>query len=322
MRHRLLGATGLRVSRLALGTLTWGTDTDEHEAAACLRAFLDAGGTLVDTAGGYGDGASEAVVGSLLGSLARRDDVVLATAGGLGRPGPSRQRDVSRRGLLRDLDASLQRLGVDSVDLWQVSTWSADVPLEETLSALDAAVTSGRAGYVGICNYSGWQTGQAATHQRCLPGRVPLASTQVEYSLVQRGVESEVLPAAESLGLGVLPWAPLGRGVLTAKYRTGVPGDSRAASSTFERYVGEHLTPRSAAIVEALCRAAEGLELTPTQVALAWVRDQPGVTAPIVGARTADQLAASLAAEDVTLPEEILDALDDVSAPAVGYPAI
>ena len=131
-----------------------------------------------------------------------------------------------------------------------------------------------------------------------------------------------MLPAAIALGLGVLPWSPLGRGVLSGKYRTGMPADSRAASSVFERYVAELLTPQGALVVEAVCRAAEGLGLTPAQVALAWVRDQPGVTSPIVGARTAAQLEASLTVEDVTLPDEIIDALDDVSAPAGAYPEV
>jgi aryl-alcohol dehydrogenase-like predicted oxidoreductase len=194
------------------------------------------------------------------------------------------------------------------------------VPLDETLSALDAAVSSGRARYVGVSNYSGWQTAQAATHQTAVVGRARLASTQVEYSLLQRGIEREVAPAADALGIGILPWSPLGRGVLTGKYRTGVPADSRGASSHFERYVGVHLNPKAAQIVEAVCRAAEGLDLSPAEVALAWVRDQPGVTAPIVGARTAAQLAGSLTVESVTLPEEIVDALDDVSAPELGYP--
>jgi aryl-alcohol dehydrogenase-like predicted oxidoreductase len=142
----------------------------------------------------------------------------------------------------------------------------------------------------------------------------------MEYSLLQRGIEREVVPAAMALGLGILPWGPLGRGVLTGKYRTALPADSRAAGSVFERYVGELLTPQAAQVVEAVCRAAEGLGLTPAQVALAWVRDQPGVSSPIVGARTADQLEASLAVEDVTLPDEIAEALDDVSAPPRSYP--
>ena len=322
MKHRYLGTTGLKVSRLGLGTLMWGTDTDEHDAGDQLRAFVEAGGTLVDTAAGYGNGASESLLGSLLGTAVARQNVVLATKAGISRASGERVVDVSRGGLLRDLDGSLARLGVDHVDLWQVHTWSDDVPLDETLTAVDAAVDSGRARYVGISNYSGWQTAQAITHQLAAPGRSRLAATQVEYSLLQRGIEREVVPAALALGLGILAWSPLGRGVLTGKYRTGVPADSRAASAVFERYVGVHLNPKAAQIVEAVCRAAEGLELSPTEVALAWVRDQPGVTAPIVGARTAGQLAASLTVEDVTLPDEIVDALDDVSAPDLGYPEI
>ena len=320
MLHRYLGTTGLKVSRLGLGTMLWGTDTDEHDAAEQLTTFVEAGGSLLDTAAGYGNGASETVIGTLLGKSVERDDLVIATKGGIGRPRGERVVDVSRGGLLRDLDASLDRLQVDHVDLWQIHTWSDDVPLEETLTAADAAVSSGRARYVGISNYSGWQTAQAATHQQAAPGRARLASTQMEYSLVERGIEREVAPAAEAMGLGILCWSPLGRGVLTGKYRSGIPADSRGASPSFERYVGVHLNPRAAAIVEAVCRAAEGLELSPAQVALAWVRDQPGVTAPIVGARTATQLQGTLGVEDVTLPEEISDALDDVSAPDLGYP--
>ncbi len=322
MLHRFLGTTGLKVSRLGLGTLTWGTDTDQHEAADQLRLFVAAGGTLLDTAASYGQGASESLLGSLLGSVVGRDDVVIATKGGITRHHGERIVDVSRRALLQNLEVSLRRLGVDHVDLWQVHTWSDDVPLEETLSALDYAVTSGRARYVGVSNYSGWQTAQAATYQACVPAAARIACTQVEYSLVQRGVEREVVPAALSLGLGILPWSPLGRGVLTGKYRAGVPADSRAASSTFERYVGEHLTPHASQIVEAVCRAAEGLGLSAAEVALAWVRDQPGVTAPIVGARTAGQLRGSLSVERVTLPDEIIEALDDVSAPHAGYPEV
>jgi aryl-alcohol dehydrogenase-like predicted oxidoreductase len=322
MKRRFLGRTGLQVSRLGLGTLPWGSDTTEDEAAAQLSVFAGAGGTLLDTAAGYGDGASEQLIGALLGRVVDRDDVVIATKAGITRVRGNRTVDVSRGALLRTLDASLRRLDVEYVDLWQAHAWSDEVPLDETLSALDAAVTSGRARYVGVSNYSGWQTAQAATWQSAVPGRIALASTQVEYSLVQRGIEREVAPGADALGLGILPWSPLGRGVLTGKYRTGVPGDSRAASPTFERYVGAHLNPRAAQIVEAVCRAAEGLDLTPSQVALAWVRDQPGVVAPIVGARTVGQLEVSLACEDVTLPDEILDALDDVSAPELGYPEV
>ncbi len=314
MKQRFLGATGLSVSRLGLGTMTWGRDTDEHEARAQLVAFVEAGGTLVDTAAGYTDGDSERLIGSLLGDVCSRDDLVIATKAGIGRRGGERFTNASRGHLVRSLDASLQRLGVDHVDLWQVHTWVDDVPLEETLSALDYAVTTGRAAYVGVSNYNGWQTAQAATWQRAVPGRAVLASTQVEYSLLNRAVEGETLPSAQAMGLGVLPWSPLGRGVLTGKYRGGTPADSRAASPHFSTFVGRYLDASSQRVVEAVVRAADGLGWSPLEVALAWVRDRPGVTAPIVGARTAAQLRGSLSVEECELPAEITQALEDVSA--------
>ena len=313
MQQRSLGATGLKVSRLGLGTMTWGRDTDEHEARDQLIAFAEAGGTLLDTAAGYGDGASEELIGTLIGDVVDRDEVVLATKAGISRRAGERVTNTSRGHLLSSLDTSLKRLRVDHVDLWQVHLWSDETPIEETLSALDLAVSSGRASYVGISNYTGWQTAQAATWQRAVPGRTPLASTQVEYSLLNRAVEHEVLPAAEALGLGVLPWSPLGRGVLTGKYRSGTPSDSRGATEHFARFVGAYLDERGRGIVEAVARAADGLGWTPLEVALVWVRDRPGVTSPIVGARTAAQLKGALGVEELTLPPEIVDALDDVS---------
>jgi aryl-alcohol dehydrogenase-like predicted oxidoreductase len=314
MQQRSLGATGLKVSRLGLGTMTWGRDTDEHEARDQLIAFAEAGGTLVDTAAGYGDGASEELIGTLIGDFVARDEVVLATKAGIHRRTGARVTDTSRGSLLTTLDASLKRLGVDHVDLWQVHVWTDETPVEETLNALDLAVTSGRASYVGVSNYAGWQTAQAATWQRAVPGRVPLASTQVEYSLLNRHVEHEIVPAAQARGLGVLPWSPLGRGVLTGKYRTGTPSDSRAATEHFAGFVGAYLDERGRGIVEAVARAGDGLGWSPLEVSLVWVRDRPGVVAPIVGARTAAQLKGALGIEELTLPPEIVDALDDVSA--------
>jgi len=325
MEQRPLGRTGLRVSRLGLGTLTWGRDTDEHEARDQLKSFVEAGGCLVDTAAGYGDGASEELIGSLLGDVVDREDLVIATKAGVRRArGPAstartREINVSRGNLIRTLDASLRRLGTDHVDVWQVHAWSDETPLEETLSALDYAVSTGRAAYVGVSNYSGWQSAQAATWQRAVPGRALVASNQVEYSLLNRQAEAEVVPSATALGLGVLAWSPLGRGVLTGKYRTGTPADSRAASPHFGDYVGVYLDPRCGGIVEAVARAAAGLQWSLLEVALAWVRDRPGVTSAIVGARTAAQLRGSLTVEQCTLPPEIRAALDDVSS--VGAPA-
>jgi aryl-alcohol dehydrogenase-like predicted oxidoreductase len=314
MEQRYVGGTGLKVSRLGLGTMTWGRDTDEHEARDQLVSFCDAGGTLLDTAAGYGDGASEELVGQLLGSVVARREVVLATKAGISRRSGERVTDASRGTLIRTLDESLARLGVDHVDLWQVHVWVDDAPIEETLGALDYAVSTGRASYVGVSNYNGWQTGQAATWQRAVPGRAVLASNQVEYSLLSRGVEAEVIPAAQALGMGILPWSPLGRGVLTGKYRTGTPADSRAASPHFSGFVEGYLSEAHSRVVEAVARAADGLGWTPIEVALAWVRDRPGVTAPIVGARTAAQLKGSLSVEECELPAEITAALDDVSS--------
>lgn len=316
MEQRRVGDSGLRVSRLGLGTMTWGRDTDEHEARDQLAAFVEAGGTLLDTAVSYGDGASEEVLGRLLGDVVPRADVVLATKAGLRYRDGRRTVDTSRRALLRDLEESLTRLRTDHVDLWQLHTWSAETPLDETLAVLDDAVAAGKARYVGVSNYTGWQTAQAATHQRSWPGRAPLVATQVEYSLLQRGIEREVIPAAAALGMGVLPWSPLGRGVLTGKYRGGTPADSRAASPHFARFVEPYLTVDARRVTTAVATAADGLGLAPLEVALAWVRDRPGVAAPIVGARTAAQLRGVLAADDITLPAEIRQVLDEVSEPA------
>jgi len=311
MQQRPVGSTGLQVSRLGLGLMSWGTVTDEHEAREQLTAFLDAGGTLLDTAHVYGGGASEELLGSLLAGGFARDDVVIATKAGFGVRRGVPAYDASRGALLPSLDRSLRRLGVDHVDLWQMHVWDDGVPLEETLAAMDTAVASGRASYVGISNYSGWQTAQAATWQRAVPGRAPLASTQVEYSLLNREVEHEVLPAADAMGMGVLPYSPLAKGVLTGKYRTGIPSDSRAAAD--HSRVEAYLDDRAGRVVEAVARAADGLGWTALEVALVWVRDRPGVTAPIVGARTAAQLSGALDLEDKTLPEELVRALDDVS---------
>jgi aryl-alcohol dehydrogenase-like predicted oxidoreductase len=314
VEQRHLGRTGLRVSRLALGTMTWGRDTDEHEAEDQLRAFVEAGGNLVDTAAAYGDGASEGVLGQLLADVFPRGEVVVATKAGV--IGGDDVPDTSRRALLAALDSSLDRLGTDHVDLWQVHVWSDATPVEEVLATLDYAVSSGRARYVGVSNFTGWQTAWAAAWQLGWTGRVPLASVQNEYSLVQRAVERDVLPAAQVAGMGLLAWSPLGRGVLTGKYRSGIPSDSRLATPHFEDFVRAYVDERSRRITDAVATAADGLGVAPVEIALTWVRDQPGVVAAIVGARTSGQLLGSLQAEELTLPVEIRAALDDVSGDA------
>ncbi|MFE4450497.1 aldo/keto reductase [Streptomyces sp. NPDC056796] len=320
MEQRQLGRTGLRVSRIGLGTLTWGRDTDEHDAAGQLKVFRDAGGTLVDTADVYGGGEAERLLGRLLGSLVPRRDLVISTKAG-SVPDPYRRFDGSRGHLLAALDASLGRLGTDYVDLWQIHAFDPVTPLDETLQALDLAVSSGRVRYAGVSNFSGWQLAKAATWQLGAPGlRTRLACTQMEYSLLQRGVEREVLPAALDLGVGLLPSSPLGRGVLTGKYRNGTPSGSRGASEQLAPFVEPYLDEAAGRIVDAVVTAAEGLATTPLEVALAWVRDRPGVVAPVVGARNAQQLTEALSVEALSLPDEICQALDDVSAPVHRYP--
>lgn len=316
MEERLLGATGLRVSALGLGTLTWGRDTDETDAAALLHDFVDAGGTLVDTAASYGDGASEELIGSLLGPVVAREDVLLCTKGGVRRTPDGNVVDASRHCLLANLDESLARLGTDHVDLYLVQAPDPRTPLAETAGALRFAVDSGRARYVGLSNHCGWQTARMAS---LLEPAHRLAGVQVEYSLLQRGVEREVVPAASDVGAGVLAWSPLGRGVLTGKYRTSIPADSRAASAHLAGFVRPYLEGHTEAVVQAVITAAEGLAKSPLEVALAWVLARPQVSAAVVGARTPAQLRSALEM-DLELPQAIQEALDEVSAPGLGYP--
>lgn len=298
--------------------MTWGRDTDEHEAREQVEALLEAGGNLIDTADVYADGAAERLLGRLLAEENRRDSVVLATKA-VSRPGSERRFDASRKHLLDSLDGSLRRLGVECVDLWQLHAWDPWTPIEETLAAIDVAVSSGKVRYVGVSNYAGWQVAYAATLAKAAH-QLPIVASQSEYSLLQRGIEREVVPACQHLGLGVLPWSPLGRGVLTGKYRTGTPAESRGANPTFATFVQPYLGDSSRRVVDAVCTAAQGLDVQPLEVALAWVRDQPGVVAPILGARTAAQLTTALAADSVEIPDAVRDALDDVSSPERGYP--
>jgi len=314
MEKRRAGTSGLALSRLGLGTMTWGRDTDEIEAADQCRAFLDAGGNFIDTASTYGDGDSERVIGGLIGPLFNREDVIIATKAGIGFSDGVRRIDASRHSLIAELDRSLARLGTDFVDIWQIHAWDDATPLDDTLSALDYAYTTGRARYVGISNYAGWQIARAATKQQSNSMKAPLTTVQSEYSLLNRDVEIEVLDAAQECGVGFLAWAPLARGVLTGKYRKGVPSDSRGAAPHFAKHIDPYLDSRSARIVEAVAVAAEGLGYSPLEVALAWVRDAPGVTTSLIGARTGAQLRGVLKSEEISLPDIVRSALNDVSA--------
>jgi len=257
MEHRKMG--GVSVSRLGLGTMTWGRDTDENEAAQQLQYFIEAGGNLIDTAAVYGDGDAERVLGGFIGTLVKRDQVFIASKAGITFKDGARKVNNSRNDLKSDLDRSLTRLNVDFLDLWQIHTWDKNTPLDETLS-------------------------------------------------------EEVIPASSALNLGFLAWSPLGRGVLTGKYRGGVPSDSRGASPHFANFVEPYLSERARQVVEAVCVAADGLGYSPLEVALSWVRDAPGVTSALIGARTGAQLRGILTVEQITLPDQVRQALNEVSA--------
>ncbi|WP_247826133.1 aldo/keto reductase [Arthrobacter antioxidans] len=308
MQRRNVGMSGLTVSALGLGTMNWGQEVSEEAAREQLRLFTDAGGTLVETAARYGEGQAEAILGGFIGDTVARSELVLVVQGGTTRSG-SRRLDASRRGLLDSLDASLSLLGTDHVDVWLAPSPDSAVPLQETLSALEAAYVTGRARYVGVSDYAGWEFARAAA-----TASFPLLVNDVEYSLVNRGAEREVLPAAEAFGAAVFAWGPLGRGVLTGKYRGRIPTESRGASDVWAPYVEPYLAGKPQRITEALCTAARGLDLQPHELALRWLLHRPGVASAIVGARTPQQLKEILQTSGAPVAEPIAAVLDEVSA--------
>ncbi|MEO3943004.1 aldo/keto reductase [Paenarthrobacter nicotinovorans] len=309
MQQRYVGNSGFRVSALSLGTMSWAQETDEQDAAEVLQAFVAAGGTVVDTAASYAQGQAEAMLGSMLGDVVARSELVISTKAGVSLSDSRRSINASRGAMLSALDASLARLGTDYIDIWFAHEWDPNVPLDETLSALELAQRTGRARYVGISNYNGWQTAKAAA-----VAGFTLVANQSEYSLVQRKAESELIPAVEDAGLGLMAWAPLGRGVLSGKYRGQIPADSRAAQNRLAAYVEPYLEPRASRVVEAVAMAARGLGRSPMDVSLSWLLSRPGVATAVVGARNAVQLKELLNAQFTALPAEIGRALEDVSA--------
>jgi aryl-alcohol dehydrogenase-like predicted oxidoreductase len=311
MQQRYVGNSGLRISALSLGTMSWANETDEQDASEMLRTFVDGGGKHIDTAASYSEGGAEAMIGSLLGDVVSRTEVSISTKAGTSTSEGRRSVDTSRSAMLSALDASLARLGTDYVDVWFAQAWDGNVPLDETLSALEFAVRSGRARYAGIANFNGWQSAKAAA----IAG-FPLVAAQAEYSLVQRKPEAELVPAVEDAGLGLMAWAPLGRGVLTGKYRGSIPADSRAARSDTAPYVEPYLEQQPSSVVEAVAMAAKGLGRTPLDVSLSWLLAQHGVATAIVGPRTPIQAKEILAAQLTRLPPEIARALEDVSEPS------
>jgi len=315
METRTLGATGLRVSNVTLGTMTWGRDTDIHEARDQFNVYRDGGGYVLDTADGYSDGVSEEIIGEFI-----RDYPEILISSKAGSMRGSQSRNASRGHILTSLENSLRKLRRNHVDIWHIHAWDSQTPIDETLAAMDDAVKSGKVRYIGMSNFSGWQLAMAGTIQSSNHSSAPIASAQMEYSLLERGIEREVIPVAKALGTGIMAWSPLGRGVLTGKYRHNTPADSRGASKHFAGFVSPYLTERPSTIVDAVCVAAEALGHTPLDVALNWVLSREQVSTAVVGARTASQLRALIAGLDTRLPPEIIGALDDVSTPHLGYP--
>jgi aryl-alcohol dehydrogenase-like predicted oxidoreductase len=324
--YRTLGNSGCAVSNLALGTMTFGVETDEPGSYEQLDVFLEAGGTLVDTADVYGEGESERILRRWLAERPAdlTERVVLATKGRFPTADEPNGAGLSARHLTRALDASLSRLGVDRVDLYQVHAFDPVTPLEETLRTLDGFLRAGKIAYYGLSNFTGWQLTKLV-HLAAALGIPAPVTLQPQYSLLVREIEWEIVPAALDAGLGLLPWSPLGGGYLSGKYtRDQRPGadtrlgdDPGRGMEAWER----RGTERTWQVVDAVQRVAEERGVSMAEVALAWVTDRPGVTSTILGARTTDQLRTNLGAADLHLSPAETAALDEASdLHATDYP--
>jgi aryl-alcohol dehydrogenase-like predicted oxidoreductase len=326
MDYRRLGRSGCAVSNLCLGTMTFGAETDEAGSHEQLDRFIEAGGTMVDTANVYAQGRSEEIIGRWFAS--RPDDVtepvVLATKGRFALDKFPNGNGLSARNLTRSLDASLRRLGRDSVDLYQVHAWDALTPLEETVTTLDGFVRAGKIRYWGLSNFTGWQLTKIVYVARELNAVGPI-TLQPQYSLLSRDIEWEIVPAAIDAGMGLLPWSPLGGGWLSGKYRrdqrpTGATRLGDDPNRGMEAYDRKN-TDRTWAVIDAVQKVAEDRGVSMAEVALAWVTDAPGVSSTILGARTTEQLEANLRAAGLHLTEAETAALNEASDPhPLDYP--
>lgn len=321
--YRLLGRSGLRVSPLALGTATFGTEwgwgAGRDEARKLFDLYVERGGNFVDTADTYTDGSSERLLGAF--ARDRRDSLVLATKyTTLRRPGDPNSGGSHRKNLFSSVEESLRRLDTDRIDVLYLHVWDDTTPVEETLRALDDLVRQGKILYVAVCNAPAWQVARMQTIAD-LRAWSPLVALQIEYNLIERGGERDLIPMARELGLGVIPYSPLGGGVLTGKYGRAdlSPGRADGTRRNFNLALGT-LTERNLAIADAVREVAEDLGRTPAQIALAWTLRNPAVTAPIIGARTPAQLEDNLGALEVDLPAAHLARLDAASAVELGYP--
>jgi len=313
MTHRTLGRAGVKVSRICLGTMMFGGPTPEEESVAVIRAALDAGINFLDTADKYNQGESERVVGKAIRDC--RDQVVLATKVGIAMGSGPNDAGTSRKHIRLAAEASLKRLGTEYIDLYYLHTFDASTPLEESLGALEDLVRAGKVLYAGCSNFWAWRVGQALGIQE-LRGWDRLAAVQPLYNLANRDVEVELLPMCAALGLGIVPYSPLARGVLTGKYSQGEapPPDSRAARGN-ERLLQTEYREANFALAGELGALAAQVGCTPSQLALAWVLANPLVTAPIIGPRTMEQFRDNMGALWVELTPEVEAAIDALVPP-------
>jgi aryl-alcohol dehydrogenase-like predicted oxidoreductase len=325
MEYRQLGRSGLRVSTLTLGTMTFGGDgkfanvgsTDVDGARRQVDMCLDAGVNLIDTADVYSDGASEEILGQALAG--RRDRVLLATKARMAMGDGPNDAGLSRHHLIRACEASLRRLGTDHIDLYQVHEWDGQTPLEETLEALDDLQRAGKIRYAGCSNYAGWQLSKALgiSERR---GLARFVSQQVYYSLQSRDAEYELVPAGLDQGVGMLVWSPLAGGLLSGKYRRGQDGPAGARHLTDWNEPPVRDEEQTYDVIEAAVEVGAAHGVSAAQVALAWLLGRPGVSSLVIGARTDEQLADNLAAAQVELSAEERARLDALSAPPLIYP--
>jgi aryl-alcohol dehydrogenase-like predicted oxidoreductase len=321
MKYRTLPGTGISVSNLALGTMGFGTETDDAAAFAILDRFVESEGNLVDTANVYGGGASEELLGRWFADRPAdlTDRVVLATKARFGTGPDVNENGSSRRNLHRALDASLRRLGRDTVDLYQLHGWDALTPIEVTISFLNDAVHAGKINHIGLSNFTAWQLQLTVSTAKAHGYELPV-TLQPQYSLVSREIEYEIIPAAQHNGLGLLPWSPLASGFLSGKYHqdANAASDTRAgAGDPMYQHIFGDLAAKQQNwdTLNAVRDIAAANGVTPSQVAYSWIANRPAVIAPIVGARTLDQLEQNLVAGDLVLSDEETARLDEVSAP-------
>ena len=326
MRYRTLGRSGAVVSAQALGTMTFGAEADEEASGEIMTAFVEGGGTFFDTADVYSAGASEEIVGRWLADHpTEASQVVIATKGRFPMGAGPNDLGTSRRHLRTALDASLRRLGLEHIDLYQLHAWDALTPIEETLRFLDDAVSAGKIGYYGFSNFLGWQLTKAVHVAKAQHFELPV-TLQPQYNLLVRDIEHEVVPASLDAGIGLLPWSPLAGGWLSGKYERDVAptGTTRLGEDPkrgMEAWEARNADERTWRVVDAVREIAAAHDASSSQVSLAWLGAQPAVTSVILGARTVTQLQDNLGAVDLALTIEELQRLTDASAPRIDdYP--